>query len=168
MSKHVLLLLAVAVALSFGSCRRAAERAAQKIHIDAVERIERKGLTGAEAVLRITNGTGYKLELQRADFTLYYAGRRVGTIRLHEGIEVGKRTVESVVTRWKVAVDDPIALLLTGRALQADDPSQLSVSCIVEGRGGPARINIDREKMPLSDFLNIFGITLQDVKKYLF
>ncbi len=168
MGKRLFLLLAVAIALSFGSCRRAAQRAAQKIHIDAIERIERKGLTGVEAVLRITNGTGYKLELQRADFTLYYGGRRVGTIRLHEGIEVGKRTVESVATRWKVTVDDPLALLLAGRALRADDPSQLAVSCIIEGRGGPARINIDRERMPLSDFLNIFGTTLQDVKKYLF
>ena len=168
MSKRVLLLLSVVIALSFGSCRRAAERAAQKIHIDALERIERKGLTGAEAVLRITNGTGYKLEVQRADFTLYYAGQRVGTIRLHEGIEVGKRTVESIATRWKISIDNPIALLLAGRALQADDPSQITVSCLIEGRGGPARVNIEREKMPLSDFLNIFGTTLQDVKKYLF
>ena len=44
---------------------------------------------------------------------------------------------------------------------------QVAVSCRIRGRGGPVRVNISQEMMPLSDFLNIFGLTLQDVQNYL-
>ena len=43
----------------------------------------------------------------------------------------------------------------------------VGISFAVEGRGGPARVKISREMMPLSEFLNIFGLSLQDVKNYL-
>ena len=43
----------------------------------------------------------------------------------------------------------------------------IGVSFAIEGRGGPARVKISREMMPLSEFLNIFGLSLQDVKNYL-
>ena len=43
------------------------------------------------------------------------------------------------------------------------------VSCrrAVEGRGGPASVKNSEEMVPLSEFLNIFGLSLQDVKNYL-
>ena len=44
---------------------------------------------------------------------------------------------------------------------------QVEVSYAVEGRGGPAPVKISRERMPLSDFLNTFGLTIEDVKKQL-
>ena len=37
----------------------------------------------------------------------------------------------------------------------------------LEGRGGPAPVKISRDRMPLSDFLNTLGLTLQDVKNKL-
>ncbi len=88
------------------------------------------------------------------------------SIRLHESVEIGKRTTESIMTRWKIRIDDPLIVLLLGRDLETDEPSQIFVSYSVEGRGGPASVNIAREKVPLSDFLNTFGVTLQDVKNH--
>lgn len=152
--------------LTMGSCRRAAENAARKIKVEAIEKIEPKGLTGAEATLRIANGTKHKLALSKAVFVFHYRQDKVMSIRLHEGIEIGKLTTESIVTRWKLRIDNPLAMLLLSRDLHADDPSQIYVSYAIEGRGGPAAVNIARERIPLSDFLNIFDVTLQDVKKY--
>lgn len=159
----VLLLLV----LTMGSCRRAAENAARKIRLEAVEKIEPKGLTGAEVTLRIANGTKHKLALTKAAFALHYKESKAVSIRLHESIEIGKLTTESIVTRWRLHIDDPLAVLLLGRDLRADDLSQIRISYAIEGRGGPASVNIARENVPLSDFLNIFGLTLQDVKQYL-
>lgn len=167
MKRIFLLLCLTLLASSMTSCRRAAEKAARKIRIEAIERIEPKGLTGAEAMLRITNGTSHKLVLAQASFTFYYNESKAVTIKLHEGVEIGKHTTESIVTRWKLRIDDPLAILLISRDFQANDLSQIRISYALEGRGGPAPVNIAREMMPLSDFLNIFGITLQDVKKYL-
>ena len=60
-----------------------------------------------------------------------------------------------------------LALYVLARKVKSGDLSQVEVSYAVEGRGGPAPVKISRERMPLSDFLNTFGLTLQDVKNKL-
>ena len=53
------------------------------------------------------------------------------------------------------------------KKIREDDISKIGVSFAIEGRGGPAHVKISREMMPLSEFLNIFGLSLNDVKNYL-
>ena len=153
------LLLAVAVSLS--SCRRAVEKARRNIRFEGIERVERQGLTGAEVVVRVMNDTGYKLVLDAAEMGVYYAGGRVGTVVLREAVEVPRRTL------WQLKISDPLALYVLARKVKSGDLSQVEVSYAVEGRGGPAPVKISRERMPLSDFLNTFGLTIEDVKKQL-
>ena len=153
------LLLAVAVSLS--SCRRAVEKARRNIRFEGIERVERQGLTGAEVVVRVMNDTGYKLVLDAAEMGVYYAGGRVGTV------EVPRRTTDSFRTLWQLKISDPLALYVLARKVKSGDLSQVEVSYAVEGRGGPAPVKISRERMPLSDFLNTFGLTIEDVKKQL-
>lgn len=160
-------LLLLAIVLPMTSCRRAIEKARQNIRLEAVEKVERQGLTGAEVVARVMNNTGYKLVLEAAEVDVFLSGGRVATILLREGVEVQRHTTQSVSTRWRLKISDPLALLVLARKMQANDLSQVAVSYTVRGRGGPVPVNILREMMPLSDFLNIFGLTLQDVKTYL-
>ena len=159
------LLLAVAVSLS--SCRRAVEKARRNIRFEGIERVERQGLTGAEGVVRVMNDTGYKLVLDAAEMGVYYAGGRVGTVVLREAVEVPRRTTDSFRTLWQLKISDPLALYVLARKVKSGDLSQGEVSYAVEGRGGPAHEKISRERMPLSDFLNTFGLTIEDVKKQL-
>ena len=159
------LLLAVAVSLS--SCRRAVEKARRNIRFEGIERVERQGLTGAEVVVRVMNDTGYKLVLDAAEMGVYYAGGRVGTVVLREAVEVPRRTTDSFRTLWQLKISDPLALYVLARKVKSGDLSQVEVSYAVEGRGGPAPVKISRERMPLSDFLNTFGLTIEDVKKQL-
>ena len=154
------LLLAVAVSLS--SCRRAVEKARRNIRFEGIERVERQGLTGAEVVVRVMNDTGYKLVLDAAEMGVYYAGGRVGTVVLREAVEVPRRTTDSFRTLWQLKISDPLALYVLARKVKSGDLSQVE-----EGRGGPAPVKISRERMPLSDFLNTFGLTIEDVKKQL-
>lgn len=167
MKKYLLILLLAAAVLPMSSCRRAVEKARRNIRFEAVERVTRQGLTGAEVVVRVTNDTGYKLVLDDARIDIFYDGGRVGTILLREGVEVPRRTSGSVTTRWQLKISDPLALYVLAKKVRAGDISQVTVSYAVEGRGGPAPVKISREGVPLSEFLNIFGITLQDVKNYL-
>ena len=159
------LLLAVAVSLS--SCRRAVEKARRNIRFEGIERVERQGLTGAEVVVRVMNDTGYKLVLDAAEMGVYYAGGRVGTVVLREAVEVPRRTTDSFRTLWQLKISDPLALYVLARKVKSGYLSQVEVSYAVEGRGGPAPVKISRERMPLSDFLNTFGLTIEDVKKQL-
>ena len=159
MRRSLCILLLLAAALSLSSCRRAAEKARKNIRIEAVEKFERHGMTGAEMVLRVMNNTGYKLSLQKAGMDVYFAGSPVGSIRLKEGVEVARRSTQSVSTQWQLRIADPLALYVLTKKLGEGDLSQVAVSYAVEGRGGPAGVNISREMVPLSEFLNIFGLT---------
>ena len=166
--KRLLLLgLLLAATLPLGSCGRAVERARERIRLEAVESVRRLGFSGAEAVVRVRNDSRGRLVLREADLEFFLGGRPVLSARLHRQVEVPRRTTERVVTRWRLQILDPMALpVLTGR-LRAGEIGQVAVSCRIRGRGGPVRVNISQEMMPLSDFLNIFGLTLQDVQNYL-
>lgn len=159
-------LLAV-VALTVTSCRKAVEKAKNNIRVEAVERIERQGLTGAEVVLRVRNDTGYKLVLDEVRADLFYGDSRAATLSLRERVEVERHTVGSVGTLWRLKISDPLALYALTRKVQAGEIGQVSVSYALEGRGGPVPVKISRDRVSLSEFLNIFGLTLQDVTNYL-
>lgn len=159
-------LLLLTVILST-SCRKAVEKAQRNIRFEGIEKIERQGLTGAEMVVRVMNDTGYKLQLNMAEIDIYYSESRVGTIVLREPVEVPRRTTDSFRTLWRLKISDPMALYVLLRKVEAGDLSQVGVAYALEGRGGPAPVKISRDRMPLSDFLNTFGLTLQDVKNQL-
>lgn len=160
-------ILLFSAVLPLGSCRRAVEKAQRNIRLEAVEKAERQGLSGAEIVLRIKNDTGHKLKLEKASLTVFYAGGVVTKVALREPAEVPRRTTARVATLWRIRTSDPMALHVITKKIREDDISKIGVSFTVEGRGGPAPVKISQEMMPLSEFLNIFGLSMNDVKNYL-
>lgn len=166
MKKILIYFLLLAAVLPMSSCRRAAEKAREKIRVEAVEKVDRHGLSGVDLTLRVNNGSGYKLSLKEARLELFYAGSEVAAVTLREGVEIPRRTVQSVTLQWRIRISDPLALYVLSQKAGQGDLSQVFVSFSVDGRGGPAKVNISREMMPLPEFLNIFGLSLDDVKKY--
>ena len=51
--------------------------------------------------------------------------------------------------------------------MKAGELDRIALSFEIEGRGGPAPLRFSREKMPLSEFLTTFGLSVQDVQNYL-
>lgn len=167
MKRIFLILTVLAACMTLASCRRAAEKARERIRFVGIERVERQGLTGAEVVVRVENGTGYRLLLDQATLEVYYGDRKAATVFLREGVEVERRSTVSVATKWQVRISDPLALYALVRKLQQDDPSAAAISFSAEGRGGPAPVKFTRERMPLSEFLDIFGLRFEDLKNFL-
>lgn len=160
-------LLAALLLLPASSCRRAVERAAAKIRVEAVEDFRIEGLSGITALLRVNNGSGHKLRLDEAEAQLLLGGSVVATVRLREPVEVARRTTAEVATQWQLRIGDPLTLFALGRRVGQRNFAQLGISYRLTGRGGPAPINISGENVPVSDFLNTFGVTLQDVENWL-
>lgn len=167
MRRTLYLLLLTTLLLTGGGCRRMAQRAAQKIHIEGIEQLRPQGLSAAEVVFRVTNGTGYKLQLNDAQFDVYYKGAPFLTIRLAERVEVPKRTTASIPTRWRIRIADPLTLLLVGRDWMQREVSQLTVDYTLEGRGGPVPVKRQRKGVPLSEFLRTFGVSLDAINSFI-
>ncbi len=164
MNCRLLLLLVLCAGMT--SCRRAAEKARENIRIEEVERVEPRGFTGLDLVLRVRNDTGYKIRLEHVSLDLFVGSSRVVEAVLRESVEVPRHTVGSFAVRWRIRIADPLALYALARRLRKNDLSDIVVSYAVEGRGGPASINISRERVPLSEFLSTFGISSEELQNY--
>lgn len=166
MRRLLLFLLCAAVACAATSCRRAVERSASKIRLEEVGRPVVLGPTAFELPLTVDNGSAHRLRLTAVSLALRCGEERAVELRLDGEVEIPRRTRAEVATRWRLRIADPLALYVVVRRLRAGELSDLAVDCAVEGRGGPAAVNISRERVPLSEFLNTFGLTTRDVAEF--
>ncbi|MEG0789018.1 MAG: hypothetical protein RSB23_02075 [Alistipes sp.] len=164
MRKLIVLFVVMMTAVSLSSCQKAIEKARRNIRVEAVEQVEVHALSGVDITLRVMNNTGHRLSLHTAELKLFYDSNYVGNAVLREAVEVPKRATTSITTRWKVKISDPIALYLMSKKINQGDISLLAVSFDLTGKGGPAPITISQQMIPLSDFLRIFGVSIEEVK----
>ena len=158
MKRGVLLLVCALCALMLTSCRQTAERVARKIRFEGIEQVRMESLTTLAIDCSIENATAYPLRADRGVVRLRYKGSEVASMQLQEPVTVGRRTHGVVETRWRVDVRNPLAMLTVVARVAQERYDELTVDLAVEGSGGPVPVNISREKVPLSIFLNIFGI----------
>ncbi len=151
------------VALASTSCHKAIERAVEKVKFHGIESVGMEGLSALNLTAKIENGTRHTLVLDDARIRLHYDGTLVAEARLAEEVRVEGRTSENVATRWNLRVGSPLALYVAAGRVVAGKTEGITVDLTAKGRGGPAPINISREKMPLSEFLNIFGVELKEL-----
>ena len=158
--------LAAAILLTAAvSCRQAVEQARHEIGIETVERIERRGLAGAVAVLRVRNDSERTLVLRHARIGVSYGGAPVCELELRDPVRVPRRTTGSVTTLLRA--DDPMALYVLERRIREGDLERIGIRYDLRGRGGAVSVNISGKMTSLSDFLNTFGLSADDLKNYL-
>lgn len=159
--------LAALAALAFPSCRGAVERAARDIAIEGVGEVARLGSAGAAVTLRVRNDSPRNVRLDDACLELYLAGGRAAEWRLHEPVRVPDRTTLDCRTVWRLRSEDPMAYYALGRRLRNGEIDRIEVSARAVGHVGGLRVKFSRERMPLSDFLNTFGVTIEQIENFL-
>lgn len=159
--------LVLAVTLGLPSCRRAVERAQRDIAVERVVEVARLGSAGAAVTLRVRNDSRRTLRLDEARFGLYLAGGLAAEFLLHEPVRVEPRTTTDCRSIWRVKVEDPMAYYALQRRIRAGAGDRIEISVRITGRGGGVPVKISRERMPLSEFLNTFGVTIEDLENFL-
>ena len=86
---------------------------------------------------------------------------------LRDTVTVASGWEGDVRMRCRLRVPDRAALYAVQRKLQRAETQRMTVSFALRLRVGDAVKKIGRRRMPLSDFLNTFGLTIEDVKKQL-
>lgn len=155
--------------LSLSSCMKMVDRivedARENIRVESIEKIATTDLTNVDIVLKIANNSKYKLALDDATLTLFYGQSRVGDIMLREGVEVPKRATTSVLMQWRLKINNPLTLFAASRELRSRNLDNMYVSFKIAGKGGPAPIDFSEDMMSLSQFLAIFGASIDDLDK---
>lgn len=153
--------------LAAAGCRPSATDPRNEVRIESVERLVRRGSVGVELTLTLGNDTEHNLKIRTAELEVYYAGGRVGTLRLCDPLRLPRRSQQEVTTRWRMDSADPMALYVLERRIAGDDWSRIAVAYRLRGRAGLVPVKISGGVMPVSDFLNTFGVSPDDLRNSL-
>lgn len=158
----VVLLAAVCV---LAGCSR--ESYADKIAVEGIGQVRQQGLSGLVVRLDVRNDTGHRLKLREASFEFHYVQEWVASLSLREELRVPPHFRGELPSAWRVRASAPGALRALKRKIAAGETGKIFVTAHVRGKGGPMGFKFSREMMPLSEFFNIFGIDIEDLKPYL-
>lgn len=158
--------LAVVVAVLMPSCRGAVERASQQVAVEQVCEVVRRGSAGATVTLRLRNDSPRTIRLNEVRLDLYLAGGRAAVWQLHEPLRIPRRTTADYRTLWRLKSDDPMAYYALERKIRRGEADRIEVEALLRGRAGVVPLNFSAERVPLSDFLNTFGVTLEDFENF--
>jgi len=150
-------LLLAAAAVS-GGCDR---YLAREVRIAAAEATI-YGTAGADVTLRATNRGDRPLRLAAAEMRLIYDGREILRATLRDTAAVAARWEGEVPTRWRLRVADRAALYAVQRKLQRAETQRMKVAFVLYIGVGRAEKKIGR-RMPMSEFLNTFGLRPEDL-----
>lgn len=153
---YILVLLAATTLL--GSCSRYLVR---EVRIEA-EEVAVYGTSGADMTLRVANRGGRTLLVEGAELRLAYKGGEVLRATLRDTVAASPRSGRTVRTRWRLRVPDRAALYAVRRKLQRAETRGMEVLFALEMRVD-GRMKKTGGRMPLSDFLNIFGVRPEDL-----
>jgi len=153
---HILVWLAVAAAL--GGCGR---YLAREVRIEVLgTRIY--GTSGADVTLRVANRGERTLSFDEAELRLVCEGGEVLRATLRDTVDAAPRRESDVCTRWRLRVPDRAALLAVRGRLQRAETQRMTIAFVLRLRVGGDVKKIGR-RMPLSDFLNIFGLRPEEL-----
>lgn len=166
--RRVVVVVAAVVALGAASCSGAVERARREVAVEQVVDAERRGSAGAVVTLRVRNDSRRNLRVDDLRVELYLAGGRAAVWQLHEPLGIPRRTTADLRTLWRLRSDDPMAWYALERRIRSGEIASIEVAA--EGSVRVAwwkKVKFSSERVPLSDFLNTFGATIDDLEKFL-
>lgn len=160
----LLRLLLVAVACGAAGCGRSLQR---KILFEGVERFEQHGTAGFDLALRVDNRSGRDLRLERGELLLYMDGVETCRATLVGAAVAPRRMRSAPGMRWRMRVADPLRWRVCEKRIREGEIDRIGVSFDARVSAGAAGKNISAEMMPLSDFLAIFELSIDDLRSYL-
>lgn len=149
------------LALLLGGCGEALVR---KIHVEGVESVRYYGATGLDLTLHIDNQSRRTVRIEAAELNFFSGTDSLGCAELRGEVMIPKRSSGAVCSRWKFDFRDLASGFLLQKRLLGGELYRLEVAATLTVRVGGFRRRIVCEKMPLSDFLNIFGAMFRDTK----
>ena len=164
-----------AAVLAGVSCNRnkrtsAAEQTAatEKFKIEKVGNFKANGLTSCEVELVVTNSTRHAVTLgQGSRIDLYYAGAKLGSILSDADVEVPKRATSTVTLPMSLTIDNPLAIYAAYGKLQRGETDKFTLSLNAAVKTAGVKRTIERNNIPLSTVLSMFGADASGLKNLL-
>ncbi len=156
---HILPLTLLAAVALLGGCNR---YLAREVQIETTD-VATYGSAGADVTLHIVNRGDRPLRLEAAELRLTYDRGEVLYALLRDTVEAAPRWEGDVRLRCRLRIPDRGALYAVQQKLKRGQTQRMEVTFALRLCVGDAVKKIGRRRMPLSDFLNIFGLRPEDL-----
>lgn len=133
-----------------------------RIRIVSPVAIRTYGTVGMDAGLEVEYRGRRPLRIEEAEVEFFAGGGSLGRMLLREGFEVPARARTSLRTRWRFDFPDAAAGWVLLRRLERGEFERLDAAVEATVRWGGIRRRVRSERMPVSEFLNIFGRSIGD------
>lgn len=132
-------------------------RQLRKLRVTAPVAVRTYGTAGMDAESEVEHAGDRPLRVERAEAEFFAGGVSLGRMLLREGfgLPAGERT--RLRTRWRFDFPDAAAGWVLVRRLECGEYERLEVRIEATVRCGNRLRRIRGGKMPVSEFLNIFG-----------
>lgn len=117
---------------------------------------------GATVEMTIENKSSFKVTIVGGELTASYKGEPIGTIYIKEPAKLPRKSTTTISLQLGFRFDSPIAALKALTTLTSS-PDNITVSGYGEGKVWCIHKRFERQDVPLSKFIAIFG----DVSNYL-
>ncbi len=114
------------------------------------------GTVGMDVRLEVEYAGRRTLRVEEAEVEFFAGGGSLGRMLLREGFELPARTRTTLRTRWRFDFADAAAGWVLLRRLEEGEFDRLDAAVDATVRLGGIRRRIRSERMPVSEFLNIF------------
>ncbi len=134
----------------------------QDFTLHDISNVRLEGWSSASADLRVESNAPVGVRITGGELTLFYNNQRVATATLDNDLRIRQRRTQDLHVEVSIKVHNPLTLLSAVGAINSH-PERLTVSGFGEARVGPFRKRMERENVPISKFIAIFG----DPTKYI-
>lgn len=130
--------------------------------LDGVSNVELDGWSSLSADMTITSTALVGVKIVGGELEVNYRGQRVATLTLENDIRIRRNRTQTVGVEVGIRMHNPLtAVAALGAAATA--PEQVTISGYGEAKVGPFRKRMEREDVPISKFIAIFG----DISNYI-
>ena len=144
-----------------GVVRRSLERMRRvpgpKVRIGEEVAVRQYGTVGLDLTFEVENASRRTLRLEEAELEFFTGAGSLGRAVLRGSVEVPGRSRGPVCSRWKFDFPDAAAGMVLRKRLEEGDYARLEVEVRMTLRAGAVRRRVSFERMPFSEFLNIFA-----------
>ena len=123
----------------------------RKVRIGEEVAVRQYGTVGLDLTFEVENASRRTLRLEEAELEFFTGAGSLGRAVLRGSVEIPGRS------RWKFDFPDAAAGMVLRKRLEEGDYARLEVEVRMTLRAGAVRRRVSFERMPFSEFLNIFA-----------
>jgi len=159
----ILLLLALLLPLTSGA--GVVDRYVSKIHFGGFNRVTHCTSSGMNLYVSIDNGINHNIVVKSCTAVVSRDGAEIMRIELRDRVVVPKRSVSEVLLPLRFRADNSMSILVLLRRILDGRIDDLTVSLDVRCRVSVVSKTFSKQNIAMSEFLDTFGVTIDDVKQ---